>query len=235
MRTIIVFALATVLSSMTVSADPWLGDVRILAADEGYQWEAAVAYNSVHDEYLAVWTTDVSGVEEVYGIRVDSEGVPIGLFFAISEPGNNQWDPAVAYDPVNDRYFVTWTFDYSGNGTDTDILGRFIPWDGPSPTWPAFGVDVALSNQQNSAVAYNPITLEYLIAWDDHEEGFPFLIYRPAARGRRQHWNLGLRDRARAPWIAGSRGSRGIGSGTSTWSSTSRTVRGTKPTSTAPS
>jgi len=171
-----VFVITLFLANLTVSADPWLGDARILAADQGYQWEAAVAYNSVHDEYLAVWTTDAAGVEEVYGIRVDSEGVPIGSYFAISEPGYNQWDPAVAYDPVNDRYLVTWTFDYSGNGTDTDIRGRFIPWDGPSQTYRAFGVEVALSNQKNSAIAYNPINLEFLIVWDDHEDGFPFQI-----------------------------------------------------------
>jgi hypothetical protein len=35
---------------------------------------------------------------------------------------------------------------------------------------------VALSRQLNSAVAYNPITLEYLIGWDDSEDGFPNLV-----------------------------------------------------------
>ena len=123
-----------------------------------------------------MWNIGWPGVDEVFGVRVDSQGAPIGSSFPISGPGNNQWDPAVAYDPVHDRYLVIWTFDYSGDGTDTDILGRFIPWDGPLPSEPVFVVDEALSMQRGSALAYNPETLEFLAVWQDNEEAGPYWI-----------------------------------------------------------
>ncbi len=185
MKSIIVFVACAMLLAVTAVADPWLGDVQTLAADPDHQYGPVVAYNSVHNEYLVVWFIAVSSVDRVFGVRVDSQGLPIGSSFAISEPGNAQWDPDVAYDPVNDRYLVIWTFDYSGDGSDTDVLGRFIPSSGPSPNEPVFAIEEALSNQQSSALAYNPDTLEFLIVWQDNEELGPYSIFgrRLAADG----------------------------------------------------
>lgn len=164
------------LMTLTAAADPWLGDAQTVAADPDNQYEPVVAYNSVHDEYLVVWTSGWPAVDEISGIRVDSQGVPIGSSFPISGSANAQWDPAVAYDPVHDRYLVIWTFDYSGDGDDTDILGRFIPWDGPSAGEPVFVIDEALSVQGSPAVAFNLDYLDFVIVWDDREESGPFSI-----------------------------------------------------------
>jgi len=175
-RLSIILAAAVLLMTLTAAADPWLGNVQTVAADPNNQYDPVTVYNSVHNEYLVLWTTGWPDVNKVVGIRVDSLGLPIGSSFPISEPGNDQWEPAAAYDPVNDRYFVIWSFDYSGDGTDTDILGRFIPWDGPTPGEPVFVVNEALSLQMGSALAYNPETLEYLAVWQDNEETGPYSI-----------------------------------------------------------
>jgi len=177
MKSLIVFVAIVMLSTLNVVAGPWFGNTQTLADDDDRQFDPVIAYNSVHDEYLVVWYVDVSSVATIFGVRVDSQGVPIGTSFVISDPGNAQWDPAVAYDPVNDHYLVVWTFDYSGDGSDTDILGRFIPWSGPSSSDPVFVVDQALSQQGFPALAYNPQALEFLVVWQDNEETGPYQIF----------------------------------------------------------
>jgi len=37
----------------------------------------------------------------------------------------------VAYDPTNDRYLVVYIYDVNGDGSDYDLRGRLIPWNGP--------------------------------------------------------------------------------------------------------
>jgi hypothetical protein len=135
---ITIAVLAIVLSNLTVIADPWLGDARILAADEGYQWEAAVAHNSVHDEYLAVWTTDVSGAEEIHGVRVDSQGFPFLILgrllaadgstatsaFGIANGSLDCFRPRVAWNRETEQYLVV--YEQDGPGNRTDIYGTFV-------------------------------------------------------------------------------------------------------------
>ena len=81
MKQSIFFAAAVLLMTLTAAAAPWLGDVQTVAADPDNQYEPVVAYNSVHDEYLVVWTSGWPAVDEISGIRVDSQGLPIGSSF----------------------------------------------------------------------------------------------------------------------------------------------------------
>lgn len=172
------YCLAAVLALFTLAAaaDPWMSNTQTLAADSEDQFLPAIAYNSVHNEYLVVWQADVTGVHEIVGIRVASDGVPIGSSFTISEPGTNQFQPDVAYDPVNDRYLVVWVSDYSGNLTDTDIAGRFVPWNGPDAGSAVFGINGALTGQWTPSVVFNPGVNEFLVVWGNIETATPAWI-----------------------------------------------------------
>src|SRR3954451_716774 len=81
---------------------------------------AAIAYDSVRDQYLVVWDAD-PGVapladeeQEIFGRIMRTDGTPVGSEFRISDvgaDGNAALDatnPSVAYDPVLDEYLVTW-------------------------------------------------------------------------------------------------------------------------------
>jgi hypothetical protein len=80
-----------------------------------------IAYNSVRDEYLVVWTNSAPGDSEIWGRRLRSDGSPIGDPFQISGltgstgPGFDAYFPAVAYDPERDRYGVAYVRTFVGS------------------------------------------------------------------------------------------------------------------------
>ncbi len=116
----------------------------------------AIAYNSVHNEYLVVWHTEwVIGTHDIRAQRVSPTGQLLGdemLIFANDTRDAAQ--PSVAYDPVYDRYLVTFIYDYFGSGSDWDLYGRFIPWNGPSPFVHAFPLIEWPSSQMYPKVVY---------------------------------------------------------------------------------
>jgi hypothetical protein len=73
----------------------------------------------------------------------------------------------VAYDGDRDRYLVVWVYDYHGDGSDWDVRGRFIPWDGPDATLTEFSICDLNSEQWGPKVVYNenPAWAEFLVVW----------------------------------------------------------------------
>lgn len=79
----------------------------------------AVAFNSVNNDYLVVWTGDdgVDGEMEIYGQRVSAAGTEIGSdvrFSDMGPDGNIEFaasDPDVAHNSVNNEYVVVWRGD----------------------------------------------------------------------------------------------------------------------------
>jgi hypothetical protein len=148
-------------NSFGVRRGPYL----IVAAEDNWKWSPAVAYASQHDEYLVVWETwEANGHHAIYGRRVS----PLGQMFSeflIYSGQYNSLQPTVAYDVTHDRYLVVWAYDSTGDGTDGDIYGRFIPWNGPSASEAAFGIDVSRANLDKPKLAYSPTSDEFLIIW----------------------------------------------------------------------
>jgi len=71
----------------------------------------------------------------------------------------------VDYDPVNDRYLVVFIQDVSKNGSDWDLYGRFIPWNGPSASLTEFAISTWGTHQWNPKVAYGRAVEEFLVVW----------------------------------------------------------------------
>lgn len=150
---------------------PWMENTQTFSTAFDDQTGVTLCYNSVHDEYLAVWAVDGGGVLKIVGIRVGSDGLPIGSITILSpENGLNQFNPDVDYDPINDRYFVVWTFDFYGDWSDTDIVGKFIPWDDLS-VGQAFQIDGRVGYQTKPAVAYAPDALNFYVVYQDDISG----------------------------------------------------------------
>lgn len=133
-----------------------------------------IAYNSVRDEYLVVWnyTPTGTGGEDVYAARVSPQGEVL-LFFTVAFGPKTQTDPVVAYDPDQDRYLVVWEYDKHGDGSDIDIMGRFIPGYGPDPAWTEFVISGDPLTQQRPDVVYNahPAWPEFLVVMNDRQPG----------------------------------------------------------------
>ena len=149
----------------------------------------AVAGNSSGNQYLVTWEGDddtpplVDQEFEVHGQWVDgSSGAELGADRRLSDagPGENAgyqawFDPAVAYNPVNNEYLVVWTGSDNApplTQPEMEIYGQRVD--------AATGAEVGANDLRLStmgpdgdtsyvaaypAVAYNSLANEYLVVW----------------------------------------------------------------------
>lgn len=154
----------------------FLGPDLVIMANESAEYSPDIAYNSLHNEYLVVWENEwAGGFHDVYARRVSADG-RILSWFAVATNTNKQINPAVAYDPIYDRYLVVFGYDYYGNGSDWDINGRFIPWNGPDAALLDFGICTWDSDQKHPAVAYGQTVQEFMVSWVNTPAGQPSYI-----------------------------------------------------------
>ncbi|HZU87265.1 MAG TPA: hypothetical protein VFF78_07265 [Anaerolineaceae bacterium] len=151
----------------------------VISSIDNEKFLPAVAYNSVHDEYLVVWQNKWPGNRDIYAQRLSSSGELLSWFAVAPGPGSDSYDraqPSVAYDPVNDRYLIVFIYDIFGNGSDYDIGGRFIPWAGPDPTLTEFLICIWNSSQWNPVVTFALAQQEFLVTWTNTPSGQPSYI-----------------------------------------------------------
>jgi len=151
---------------------------------------AAVAYNSVSDEYLVVWSGDNANDQEfeIHGQRIDAEtGNLVGSSsFGISDMGPDAdvafgaFRPDVAFSGSSNQYLVVWYGD-DDQGTLVDdefeIYGQLLDASGT----PIGGNDFRISDMGpdgnpsfdalNPAVAYNSSKDEFLVVWHADNNG----------------------------------------------------------------
>jgi len=160
-------------------------------------WHTALAYNSVENEYLAIWSGDddtgslVDNEYEVYGQRVDAAtGAEVGADFRLSDMGPDG-DPdyaaestAVAFSSTQDDYLVLWQGDDNTPplvDEEFEIYGQRV--DGA--TGAELGADQRLSHAGPDgspdysgiypAVAYNSTDHEYLVVWYGDDNAPPLV------------------------------------------------------------
>lgn len=148
-----------------------LGDEIVISTIDNKEYLPAAAYNWKHHEYLVVWhTTWAVGARDIRGARISATGQLLSSFIVYAHATNDSAQPSVAYDPVNDRYLVVWVFDVFGNGSDWDVYGRFIPWEGPGANLQAFPICTFGSHQWSPKVAYGRAVEEFLVAWVNEDQ-----------------------------------------------------------------
>jgi hypothetical protein len=105
-------------------------------------WSPAVAYNSMNNEYLVVWSGDdntgglVDLEFEIFGQRLDATGAELGANdFRISEMGGtgdpdySTWYPALASGGAAGQYLVMWQGDDNTGGlvdNEYEIFGKLL-------------------------------------------------------------------------------------------------------------
>jgi hypothetical protein len=147
-------------------------------------FEAAVAHDSVNNQYLVVWwgSDTTFGEPEIYGQLIDAAtGGEIGSDFRISDmgpPDDNAFfgrSPAVAFNSVNKEYLVVWAGDDDTAPlveNEFEIFGQRVD----AATGAEVGAnDFRLSDMGTDglkdfaafdpAVAYNATNNEYLVVW----------------------------------------------------------------------
>jgi len=168
---------------------------------------AAVAYNSVADQYLVVWHGDhnvgglVNGEKEIFGQLLDSDGHAIGnLDFRISDlggTGDYEYDaqhPAVAYNSIDNQYLVVWRGDdTTGDLVDEEleIFGQLLDASGNEIGNNDFrisdlgGVGNGHYDAENPVVAYNSTNNEYLVVWEGDDDSGGLVNHEDEIWGQR--------------------------------------------------
>jgi hypothetical protein len=98
---------------------------RRLVGGPGDQSHPAIAYHPTRQTYLLVWEDNARDIDEVWGLRVRSNGIPNGRAFAMVQGTSNSQDPSVARN--GDGFLVVWVDDRRGN---SDIYGRRVSING---------------------------------------------------------------------------------------------------------
>jgi hypothetical protein len=157
--------------------------------DGDASWRASdptVAYNAVANEYLVVWagriatSVAIGDKSEIWGRRLSATGEPLGASddIQISNTGledNNDYDafnPSVAANSATGEYLVVWEADDVGVDDEFEIFGQRLTAAGAETGSNDFRVSTqgadgnAASDAFQPSVGFNPVTNEYLVAWE---------------------------------------------------------------------
>ncbi len=121
--------------------------------------------------YLIVWRDERRGDPDIFGARMDQNGIVLdtnGLI--ISTAANTQSNPAIAFDGTN--YLVVW----EDNRNDfSDIYGSLIDQHGNILIPASIPISIAQDRQLNPAIAFDGTN--YLVVWEDFRIGTNCDIY----------------------------------------------------------
>ena len=162
------------------------GNIRLseMGPDQNPNYDASspdVAWNPARDQFLVVWQGDdnspglVNNGFEIFAQRVDSAGREIGADVRVSHMGPDDdsaydaSDPAVAVNPEDEQFLVTWSGDEDGPGLGDDQLEIFGQRLGP--TGVEIGSDVRLSRAGPDGDGAHSARTPAL-AWQDAVGGF---------------------------------------------------------------
>jgi len=217
---LLVGSAASVASGQTGSAgSAWIvtevgaNDFRISSAGaDGNQdydtWESAVAYSPVADQYLIVWESDepsfglTKNEFEIVGQRVEAgSGALVGAELRISDvgpdgaPQYDAYDPAIAYNALNNEFLVVW---YANDGgSEFEVYGQRLSADGAPLGTNDFRISRvgpdgnAAYEVSDVAVAYNSINNEYLVIWVGDDDVSPLVDDEVEVFGQRLSGNGG--------------------------------------------
>jgi hypothetical protein len=161
-------------TAVSATTEPYLGEEIVFTERDNQQRLPAVAYNPLHDEYLVVWQNKWGASSDIYAQRVNGRGEVLSWFAVgptapLPQYDNDRVQPSVAYDYINDRYLVVWAYDTSGNGTNWDIHGIFVNWNGPIPGLHEIHICDWTTKQWVPKVAFSPVDEQFMIVWwTDH-------------------------------------------------------------------
>lgn len=121
---------------------------------------------------LAACTGNTSGASKGAGSGKTVGAKVLVNDLQVSGAANDQSQPSVAYDIVNNNYLVVWS-DFR-SGSNTDIFGKLCSGSatGLGAATPVCGAEfpitTAAANQDKPKAAFDPATQKYLVVWSDN-------------------------------------------------------------------
>jgi hypothetical protein len=148
-----------------------VGEDRLVTDLTDQQFDPAVAYTSVQDQFLVVFR--LSGTPaEIWGQRVTREGLSVGDAFPIATT-DTAWPPALAYSANSDVFLLAWTDRRNWDTHGFDIYARRIAGahNGGDGGGQLIGGEISLAmypeNQAVPDVAFDTENNQFLVVWDE--------------------------------------------------------------------
>ncbi len=139
----------------------WGGSFNIAHSSQDEQ-HSIVAYNSIANEYLAVWKYESSTDDDIYAQRVARNGTLIGGKIRIATSSKNEYSPSVTYNAAVDEYLIVYVYDYSWY--DQDIYAARVASDG-TVIQRRMLVSNTVAPELSPVVTYNEATHGYLVCF----------------------------------------------------------------------
>jgi hypothetical protein len=125
-----------------------------------YRTSPVVVHDSFTGRSLVVWGTTGG---DVLGQIINSDGNHYRDAISIAATGFYEGTPALAFDPIRGRFFVTWL----GLNTNYLIYGQFISREG-TLEGPPFLVSEAISGKLDLVASTDTQTGRFLVVWRDY-------------------------------------------------------------------
>jgi len=164
---------------LVLGSSSWAEIVRVAPPTQTGSTLAApngLAFDDKHGVYLHVWgITPGTGVKQVYGRFVRSDGTAVGQPFPISAAqGLYGMDPRVAYSSgaADDVFLVVFSSDRNAPDKAKNLFGQLVRYtdSGPQLVGENFPISPSSSNpgvsQAAGGICFNPNTRQFLVTWD---------------------------------------------------------------------
>lgn len=128
-----------------------------------------LVYNPQTQEYLLVWAQ--GGAEAgLYTLRVSRVGVAIGAAQRVVGPAGQPRHPQVVYNTTTGDYLLVWGDSRAAASRGMDVYGQRLTAEG-APLGTEFVIRGTAQYEAPTAVVYNAVRQEYLVAWDSQVVG----------------------------------------------------------------
>jgi len=142
--------------------DIWMGDLHP-------SHDPAIAYNSLHDEFLVVWVVDrEDSTYDLWARRVKPDGSMPSYFCLLSLQDILLDRPSIVYNPIQDEYLVVFEHAKQSAELSYDVYGIRLSWDGEMISH-MFSINYSVLPQQRPSLAYNSQQNQYLVAYHEQQ------------------------------------------------------------------
>ncbi len=125
-----------------------------------------MAYDPINNRFLVAWEQRGGVQRDIVGQFVNANGTLAGENFVISGEVDIQKRVDVAYNSVDQQFFVVWT-DFRDQATSgSNIFAQILDPNG-NLIGSSFSISTAPGGQFRSHLAYDPTNNGFLMAWTD--------------------------------------------------------------------
>lgn len=161
------FGEGDIMGQRVTSARTLVGSVLMICPVRRGQELPAIAYNTLFNEYMVVWS-DFRSVQDydIYGRRLDGAGALLGSEIAVALDGQLNSDAAIAYNPLRNEYLVVWETIRDRSNRGFDIYAQRLSATGVLQGGATLISSTSGDHQEGyPRVAFNETTGEYAVAW----------------------------------------------------------------------